>query len=63
MGCSMVNISLMNPKVGQQCTSPDARQRNLISQWSGSNSSVRKILLLKSVTPIYEEQTATKRLP
>ena len=31
---------------GQQDTSPDAGQKNLIGQQSGSNSSVRKLLLL-----------------
>ena len=43
-GCQ---VKLIEPKLGQQHTSPDAgEKKNLIGQWPGSNSSVKKLLLL-----------------
>ena len=43
----------MNPKLDQSYASPDAGRKNLISQRSGSNSSVRKLLLLISIGEFY----------
>ena len=36
----------LNPKVGHQHASSDAGWRSHMGHWSGSNSSVRKLLLL-----------------
>ena len=43
----------MNLMSGQQQVSPDAEQKNPTGQWLGSNSSVRKLLLLIYKGDIY----------
>ena len=49
-GCE---ASQKNPKAGQQHTSPNAGQKNLIGQQPGSNSSIRKLLLLINKGGVY----------
>ena len=43
----------MNSKLDQWQASPDAGQKNLIGQSSGSNSSVRKLRLLICKAGVY----------
>ena len=48
-------------KKDQQRTSSDVERRNLIGQWPGSNSSVRKLLQLIYRGSIYREEPPTKK--
>ena len=57
----------MNPKLGWQWASLDAGWKNFINQWSESNSSVRKPLLLIFKSDVYwfgkNKKPNNERLP
>ena len=55
----------MNLTWGQQCASLNVGQKNLTGQWSRSNGSVRKVLILIYKSGVYwwDKNTAFERLP
>ena len=51
-----ISVETMDPKIGLWCSLPDAWWKNLLGQQPGSNSSVRKLLLLISTASIHEKK-------
>ena len=64
--CSFCWISSANPKLGQRRASPDAEWKNLTGQGSGSNCSVRKVMVFIYKGSVYwwgKQNVANERLP